>query len=193
MERAEMIEAVKAEMPERRWIHTEGVMATSILLAKRFGGDPERAELAALLHDVAKFWAIDRQAAVIADNGLGVELLAYEKELWHAPVGAWEAGTRFGVDDEDVLNAIRYHTSGRRGMSKLEKIVWLADYIEPGRDFPGINEIRSLSEKNLDIAILAALDATIGVLISRGKLIYPLTVEARNDILKSINKEQPTQ
>ncbi len=193
MERAEMIEAVKAEMPERRWIHTEGVMATSILLAERFGGDPERAELASILHDVAKFWATDRLAAVIADNRLGDDWLAYDKELWHAPAGAWEAKTRFGVDDEDVLNAIRYHTSGRGGMSKLEKIVWLADYIEPGRDFPGVDKIRSLSETSLDSAILAGLEATIGVLMQRGRLIYPLTIEARNDLLRSLNKEKSSQ
>jgi HD superfamily phosphohydrolase YqeK len=78
-------------------------------------------------------------------------------------------------------------------MSKLEKIVWLADYIEPGRDFPGVDNIRILSEKSLDSAILAGLEATIGVLMQRGRLIYPLTIEARNDLLRSLNKVKTSQ
>lgn len=186
MERSEMIERVKAEMPERRWRHTEGVMTTSVDLAKRYGVDPERAELAALLHDVAKYWAIDRQAALIREHGLSDDVLAYEKELWHAPVGAWVARHEFGVEDEGVLDAIRYHTSGRRGMSLLEKVVWLADYIEPGRDFPGVDDIRKLAQSDMDRAILAGLDGTIGFLIAKGKRIYPVTMDARNGLLEEL-------
>lgn len=188
MDRETMIERVKAEMPERRWRHTEGVMSTAMLLAERYGENPERAELGAILHDVAKFWAIERQANVIRDNGLQpADVLAYDKELWHAIVGAWVAEHDYGVTDIGVLDAIRYHTSGRRGMSKLEKVVWLADYIEPGRDFPGVDAIRALSEEHLEKAILAGLDGTIGFLIAKGKRIYPLTIDARNGLIEEIS------
>ncbi|MEK3882585.1 bis(5'-nucleosyl)-tetraphosphatase (symmetrical) YqeK [Paenibacillus sp. PL2-23] len=186
MERSLMIEKVKAEMPERRWLHTEGVMATAVALSQRYGEDPRRAELAAILHDVAKYWPTERQGSVIRDHQLSDDVLRYDKELWHQYVGAWVAEQEFGVSDLGVLDAIRFHTSGRRGMSKLEKVVWLADYIEPGRDFPGVNDIRALSEESLERAVLAGLDGTIGFLIAKGKRIYPLTLEARNGLIEEI-------
>ena len=182
MERREMIEKVRREMPERRWRHTEGVMATAISLAKLYGEDPERAELASILHDVAKYWPVEKQKSIIMDNGLRGDVLLYDKELWHAPVGAWVAEHDFGIKDEGVLDAIRYHTSGRSGMSKLEKIVWLADYIEPGRDFPGVDAIREIAESSLEEALLAAMNATISFLTVKEKKIYPLTIEARDII-----------
>ncbi|KRE47168.1 bis(5'-nucleosyl)-tetraphosphatase (symmetrical) YqeK [Paenibacillus sp. Soil522] len=184
MNREQMIDKVKAEMPERRWLHTQGVMETAVILAERFGEDPVRAELAAILHDVAKYWKVERMEKVIRDQALPSELLDYDKELWHAPVGAWVAEHEYGISDAGVLDAIRYHTSGRRGMTKLEKIVCLADYMEPGRDFPGVSNIRELSERFLDQALLAGFNSTISFLLEKGKRIYPLTIEARNDLLE---------
>ncbi|WP_028611335.1 bis(5'-nucleosyl)-tetraphosphatase (symmetrical) YqeK [Paenibacillus harenae] len=184
MNREQMIGKVKAEMPERRWLHTQGVMETAVLLAHRFGDDPVRVELAAILHDVAKYWPTERMADMIREQGLPAELLLYDKELWHAPVGAWVAEHEYGVKDSEVLDAIRYHTSGRRGMTKLEKIVCLADYMEPGRDFPGVDKIRELSERNLDEALVAGFNSTIMFLVEKGKRIFPLTLEARNSLLE---------
>ncbi|CAM4194615.1 bis(5'-nucleosyl)-tetraphosphatase (symmetrical) YqeK [Paenibacillus alkaliterrae] len=184
MNREQMIEKVKVEMPERRWLHTQGVMETAVVLAERFGEDPVRAELAAILHDVSKYWPTERMAGIIRDKGLPAELLLYDKELWHAPVGAWVAEHEYGVTDAGVLDAIRYHTSGRRGMSKLEKIVCLADYMEPGRDFPGVDTIRELSREHLDQALLAGFNSTISFLLEKGKRIFPLTLEARNCLLE---------
>lgn len=184
MNREQMIDKVKAEMPERRWLHTQGVMETAVILAERFGEDPVRAELAAILHDVAKYWKVERMEKVIRDQALPSELLDYDKELWHAPVGAWVAEHEYGISDAGVLDAIRYHTSGRRGMTKLEKIVCLADYIEPGRDFPGVSNIRELSGQFLNQALLAGFNSTISFLLEKGKRIFPLTIEARNDLLE---------
>jgi predicted HD superfamily hydrolase involved in NAD metabolism len=184
MNREQMIAKVKAEMPERRWLHTQGVMETAVTLAIRFGEDPVRSELAAILHDVAKYWKVERMEQVIRDQDLPSVLLQYDKELWHAPVGAWVAEHEYGVTDAEVLDAIRYHTSGRREMSKLEKIVYLADYMEPGRDFPGVAAIRELSEQDLNAALLAGFNSTITFLLEKGKRIFPLTIEARNGLLE---------
>ncbi|WP_141499794.1 bis(5'-nucleosyl)-tetraphosphatase (symmetrical) YqeK [Paenibacillus luteus] len=184
MNRDEMIAKVKAEMPERRWLHTQGVMETAVILAKRYDEDPVRAELAAILHDVAKYWPTEKMAQIIRERALPSELLLYDKELWHAPVGAWVAEHEYGVSDQEVLDAIRYHTSGRRGMSKLEKIVCLADYMEPGRDFPGVSLIRELSEQDLNQALVAGFNSTISFLLEKKKRIFPLTVEARNGLLE---------
>lgn len=183
MNREQIIESVRAQMPERRWQHTAGVMATAIQLANRFGEDSERAELAAILHDVAKYWAIERMERTIREHRLDEMLLSYDKELWHAEVGAWVAEREYGIMDAGVIDAIRYHTSGRKNMSKLEKVVCLADYMEPGREFPGVDHIRELSEQSLDHALIAGFDSTISFLLQKGKRIFPLTIDARNDLI----------
>ncbi|PWV98416.1 putative HD superfamily hydrolase involved in NAD metabolism [Paenibacillus cellulosilyticus] len=187
MNREEMIESVKAEMPERRWLHVQGVMATSVELANRFGADPVRAELAAILHDVTKYWPTARMEQIIREEQLPQELLDYDKELWHAHVGAFIAERDYGVTDPEILDAIRYHTSGRVGMTLLEKIVCLADYMEPSRDFPGVNKIRSEAEHSVEKALLTGFDGTITFLIEKGKRIFPLTVLARNDMVRQVN------
>ncbi|MBO7746515.1 bis(5'-nucleosyl)-tetraphosphatase (symmetrical) YqeK [Paenibacillus sp. MWE-103] len=190
MTRDEMMAAVKAEMPERRWTHTLGVMATSVVLAERFGGDPERAERAAILHDVAKYWPTARMETIIREQHLPEELLHYDKELWHAPVGAFVAQRDYGVDDPEILDAIRYHTSGREGMTRMDKIVCLADYMEPGREFPGVAHIRELAEHSLEQALIAGFDSTISYLLQQGKRIFPLTVAARNDLILRLREAE---
>jgi len=183
------MEAVRGQMPEHRWRHTLGVIDCAVRLAERFGEDAAKARTAALLHDVAKAWPTERQRQAILEDGdpAGLETLRYDKELWHAHAGCRAARRDFGVEDPDVLNAVRYHTSGRPGMSRLEKIVCLADYIEPGRDFPGVEHLRELAESaSLEEALLEAFDGTLRVLLERRRTIFPLTVLARNDILSQI-------
>ncbi|WHX47809.1 bis(5'-nucleosyl)-tetraphosphatase (symmetrical) YqeK [Paenibacillus woosongensis] len=187
--REELMDIVSGQMPERRWGHTLGVMESAVALARRYGEDPQRADLAALLHDVAKYWPIEQQEAVIRDHQLNMELLDYDKQLLHAEVGAYVAQQDYGVEDTGVIDAIRYHTSGRIGMTKLDKIICLADYIEPGRDFPGVNRIRELAEHSLEEALVAGLDSTISFLIEKQKRIFPTTVLARNDLILQIRRK----
>lgn len=184
--REQLIEAVSSQMPEKRWLHTQGVMETAVQLAHQYGADPEKADLAAILHDVAKYWPVVKLKEVLVENGLNDELLEHDKQLWHAEVGAFVAERDYGITDQEVLNAIRYHTSGRVQMTLLEKIVCLADYMEPGRDFPGVNNIRELAKHSLEEALAAGLDSTISFLLSRKQVIYPLTVLARNDLIKQL-------
>ncbi|MET3543577.1 putative HD superfamily hydrolase involved in NAD metabolism [Paenibacillus favisporus] len=184
--REELIKAVSGQMPAMRWKHTEGVMQSAVMLAERYGADPVKAETAAILHDVAKYWPVKQLEAIIKENDLSKDLLFYDKPLWHAEVGAFVAERDYGITDPEILDAIRYHTSGRIGMTLLDKVVCLADYIEPGRDFPGVNNIRELANHSLEEGLIAGLDSTISLLISRRQIIYPLTVFARNDLIKQL-------
>lgn len=184
--RDELIEAVSSQMPAKRWEHTKGVMETAVILAGRFGADPVKADLAAILHDVAKYWPVQKLHQMMVEHKLSDELLHYDKQLWHAEVGAFVAEREYGVTDAEVLDAIRYHTSGRVGMTLLDKVVCLADYMEPGRDFPGVNNIRELANHSLEEALAAGFDSTIGYLLSRRQIIFPLTVLARNDLIKQL-------
>ncbi|BFH61377.1 MULTISPECIES: bis(5'-nucleosyl)-tetraphosphatase (symmetrical) YqeK [Paenibacillus] len=184
--REELIKSVSEQMPAMRWQHTQGVMQTAVKLAEKYGADPAKAERAAILHDVAKYWPVKKMEAMIRDNGLSQDLLLYDKALWHAEVGAFVAKQDYGVEDQEILDAIRYHTSGRTSMTLLDKVVCLADYIEPGRDFPGVNNIRELANHSLEEGLVAGFDSTISLLVSRRQIIFPMTVLARNDLIKQL-------
>ncbi|MNI42118.1 putative nicotinate-nucleotide adenylyltransferase [compost metagenome] len=145
--------------------------------------------MAAILHDVCKYWPVERQAQVIREHGLPLDLLDYDKELWHAHAGAQVAKLDYNVVDEEILDAIRYHTSGREAMTMLDKVVCLADYMEPGRDFPAVGHIRELATHSLEKALLAGFDSTLEFLLSKGKRIYPLTVFTRNSLLLEIQEQ----
>jgi predicted HD superfamily hydrolase involved in NAD metabolism len=189
MDLERLLDATRRQMSETRWEHTLRVRETALELARREKVDPGKTEIAAILHDYCKFWRDDELIHWIHEYRLPSDLLCYNKELWHAPVGAEVARVEFGILDEDILNAIRYHTSGRPGMSKLEKIIFLADYIEPGRRFPGVDEVRELAARDLDQAVLRAMDNTIIFLISRGQKVYPLTMLARNGMLDEVHEK----
>ncbi|MCY9530877.1 bis(5'-nucleosyl)-tetraphosphatase (symmetrical) YqeK [Paenibacillus alvei] len=187
--REQLIEAVQSQMPAVRWQHTQGVMTTAVQLAKKYGADPNKADIAAILHDVAKYWQTDRMEQMIREHNMPSELLEYDKQLWHAPVGAHVAQHEYGIEDVEILDAIKYHTSGREKMTLLDKVVCLADYIEPGRDFPGVNHIRELAEQNLNAALIAGFDSTIRFLIERRRRVFPLTIHARNGLILELEAE----
>lgn len=186
MKREELLQAVKVELTADRFKHTLGVVETAVKLAKQFGADPERAEIAAILHDYCKCWSQETLRLWIVEQQLDHNLLEHSSALWHAFVGAEAVRIRLGVEDEHILNAIRYHTSGRPGMTVLEKVVCLADYIEPGRDFPGVQQVRELAERDLNGALLRSFNNTITFLVQMDQKLFPLTVEARNDLLDQV-------
>ena len=188
MDRELALNTVKEQLTDHRYQHTIGVMETAISLAKNYGVDVKKAELAAIFHDYAKFRDKEEMKQIIQEQQLGKELLEFNSELWHAPVGAYLAEKEAGITDREILDAIRYHTSGRPKMTGLEKVVYLADYIEPGRQFPGVEEIRELARKNLNEALAKALGNTLMFLIKQNKKIYPLTVEAYNAMLAELQE-----
>jgi predicted HD superfamily hydrolase involved in NAD metabolism len=186
MERDEALKLVKQQLTEHRYQHTLGVMETAIALAKQYGADEKKAEIAAIFHDYAKFRPKDEMREIIISQGFPKDLLAFNGELWHAPVGTYLVEREAGITDHDVLDAIRYHTSGRPGMSLLEKIIYLSDYIEPGRHFPGVEEVRAMAKENLDKALMKAVQNTILFLMKKNQAVYPDSFYTYNDLVNKL-------
>ena len=160
-----------------------GTEQEAIRLAERYGADVEKARVAALLHDCTKKLDMDEQLALCRRYGIELDELEREAlKLLHAKTGAAIARDVFGVDDE-IYSAIRWHTTGRAGMTLLEKIMYLADYIEPSRDFPGVDKLRAVCYKDLDEGLLMGLEMTIEEMTGMGNPVHRATIEAR-DALK---------
>jgi predicted HD superfamily hydrolase involved in NAD metabolism len=188
MERHEALAIVKKQLTEHRYQHTVGVMETAIELAERYGADKKKAELAAIFHDYAKFRPKEEMKQIILEQNMPKDLLLYNTELWHAPVGAYLVEKEAGIKDDEILDAIRYHTSGRANMTLLEKVIYLADYIEPGRIFPGVEEVRELAKQDLNIALVKALQNTIQFLMKKNQAIYPDTFFTYNSLIMQLRE-----
>lgn len=186
MNREKALRIVREKLTERRYIHTIGVMETSILLAKKYGVDENKAELAAIFHDYAKFRDKEEMRNIILEQNMPQDLLTHHDELWHAPVGAYLVEKEVGITDKEVLEAIKCHTSGKINMTTLDKVLYVADYIEPGRDFPGVEEVRESAESSLDIALIQAMKNTISYLLKRNQPVYPDTFHAYNDMTMKV-------
>ena len=186
MEREIALELVKKQLTEHRYQHTLGVMETAIWLAEKYGANVKKAELAAIFHDYAKFRPKDEMINIIREQNMPSDLLDYNGELWHAPVGAYLVEKEAGITDREILDAIRYHTSGRTGMTLLDKIIYLADYIEPGRHFPGVEEVRESAKQNLDQALIQADKNTIQFLMKRNQTVYPDSFHTYNHLIKNL-------
>lgn len=183
MERDDYLAAIKTRMPEKRYIHTIGVMETAISLANKYGENIKSAETAAILHDIAKYADEDWMRQIVMQNGLDSRLVHWGSEILHGPVGAWIAQNEFNIINKDILNAIRFHTTGRAGMSKLEKIIYIADMIEPNRNFPGVEELRIVANEDLDKALEACICHSISFLVQTKQPIFPVSIECYNSVV----------
>lgn len=183
MDRNDYLSAIKTRMPEKRYIHTIGVMETAISLAEQYGEDVKSAEVAAILHDIAKYADEEWMNQVVKENGLDDRLIGWGSEILHGPVGAWIAQTEFKITNENILNAIRFHTTGRANMSKLEKIIYIADMIEPNRKFDQVDELRKIANVDLDEAMKACICHTISFLVHTEQAIFPVSIECYNDVI----------
>ncbi len=181
---------LKAAIPGARYEHSRRVEQESRRLAVRFGADPEVCALAGLLHDCARDLPFDELAAIWHRLGSeqAPEPIAMNPALLHGPAGAVVAREAYGVCDPRVLSAIRLHTLGAPDMAVEDKVVCLADYIEPGRRFQGVDTVRSLAQCDLDLALVHALDGTIKHLIELGALIDVSAILTRNALLRSYRR-----
>ena len=176
-------ELVRSRLSDKRYEHTINVKKMAVKLAKQYGVDEEKAALAALLHDSAKELSKDEMRAILqAHPELAEGGESRPAPVWHGICAAILARTEWGVEDEAVLSAIACHTAGKPGMSKLDKIVYLADMSSAERDWPGVNRLRKLERKDLDAAMLMALKQTNGFVLSQGKPLDPMSQAAYDEI-----------
>ncbi len=173
-------------LSEYRRVHSLNVSAEAVRFAEKYGGDVEKVRLAGLLHDVTKETDNEKQLQIIENGGIILtELEKRSPKLWHAISGACFVRDVIGIDDPDIFNAIRYHTTARAGMSRLEKIIFLADFTSAERDYPDIDVIREHAEHSLEEGMLYGIKFTISRLVGRGNLVSPDALAAYNDILLS--------
>lgn len=179
---AKYMEILKERMSEQRYIHSLNVADSAKELAILYGADPEKAYTVGLVHDSCKDVAPGLQLSYMLENGVQLTQLETDTaKLYHAMCGSVFAQKEFNIDDEDMLNAIRYHTTGRKGMSLLEKVVFIADFISAERDYNGVEIMREKAKKSLDEAIVEGLSFTIKDLIDNERLVHPDTIDAYND------------
>ena len=187
MEYNEILVTLANELRPARFRHCRDVSQTAVRLAERWDADIEKARLAGILHDCARnlkgeeLLKTSRQFGMIPSP---LELL--QPALIHAPLGAIIAERRFGISEPQVLQAIRRHTTGAPQMTLLDKVIYLSDCIEPGRNFSGVRKIRDMAVEDLDAAVLLAYEHSILVVVANGGLLHPNTVEGRNSLLMEL-------
>ena len=185
MDYEEMRALLEKSLKTSRYQHSLGVAETAVFLARRFGVDEEQAQVAGLLHDCAREF---RNEDLIAEAEKRLIMVGnIERQmplLLHAYVGSRLVTEKYGVSDHAIEQAIWRHTVGGAKMTKLDKIIWFADMIEPNRNYPGVEELRNLAKTAaLDDMVLAGLTQSITFVLQKGGLIHPDTVIARNEIL----------
>ena len=187
MEYNEILVTLANELRPARFRHCRDVSQTAVRLAERWDADIEKARLAGILHDCARnlkgeeLLKTSRQFGMIPSP---LELL--QPALIHAPLGAIIAERRFGISEPQVLKAIRRHTTGAPQMTLLDKVIYLSDCIEPGRNFSGVRKIRDMAVEDLDAAVLLAYEHSILFVVANGGLLHPNTVEGRNSLLMEL-------
>lgn len=177
---------LKSKLPERRYNHSLGVYNTAVRLAKIYNVCIDKAGVAGILHDYAKYLSEDEARHYITEFQIEIdEVIDKQIDLAHGLIGAELVKRELEIEDIDILNAIKYHTVGRKNMTDIEKIIYLADYIEPNRKFPGIEEIRQIALHDLDRATLMALNNSINHVITKDSLLHSNSIFARNSLILS--------
>ncbi len=175
------VNLMKGRLCKKRFEHSLRVVDTALGIMPNFKTEPDKVRLAALLHDFAKDMTHQELLTLAGRQGLiTCKAEEVQPDLLHGPVGAYLCQEELGITDAEVLDAIRYHTTGHVSMSSLDIIVYLADLIEPGRTYQGVQELRKICERDLTWGLLYAFDYTLQYVLRRKFLIHPLTIEARN-------------
>lgn len=185
MKRDKALAYVQSQLDKDRYEHTLRVADVAVQLAQINNVSKSKAELAAIFHDYAKNRNTNELKRWIKNSYLPKDLLSYDDELWHGPVGSILVEHECGITDRDILNAIRYHTTGHVNMNHLALITFVADYIEPARNFPGIAEVREIATIDLSQAAKLALRNTIHYLLEKGMPVYPDTIHAYNNLVNA--------
>lgn len=181
---------IKVKMGKKRYTHSINVAKAAQQLAIRYGGNIEKAMIAGILHDITKEMPFDQQLQIIESNGIILNnVQSFSPKTWHAISGSVVIEKEIGIADEDILNAVKYHTSGRANMSLLEKIIFVADFIGEERDYKGVDVMRSKAKKSLEEAMLYGVTFTIRDLAERQCAIDMNTLALYNELIINKNRK----
>ncbi len=185
----EIKEYIERNFSEKRKVHTEGVRTSAISLARRYGADEKKAEIAALFHDMYR--GVPEKTMNYYVKNLGLDDKYIDNcNLAHGKVAAIIMQRDFEIEDPDIINAVSYHTTGRAGMSLLEEVIYLADAIEPNRAYPGVDELRKIAQTDLERACLRSLTNTIDFVTSSGNYLDEETILAKEYLERKINERE---
>lgn len=187
-ERDKLLEKIRISISEKRFKHVLSVQETAIILAKRFGGDVGKASIAGLVHDYAKKRSDEELLQVIYENNLDKEIVAFGNNIWHGVAGTILIEEELGVVDAEILQAVSVHTTGSDNMSLLDKILYVADFIEPNRSFPGVEKARKLAKVDLDKTVKYKTKHTLLRLLENEAKVYPKTIDTYNKYVAKLER-----
>jgi len=179
-----IIEYLRTNLRQKRFEHSLSVRDSAEELAKFYNFDANKARIAGLVHDCAKDKSGEELLDIACRSGYTVGEVCFESpKLLHGCVGSIIARELMGIEDEDILNAVFYHTTGRKNMSNIEKLIYIADYVEPLRVFPGVDEMRRDVYLDLNKTLIFAFDSTIKYVIEKGQMLHPDSIDGRNYLI----------
>ena len=180
---------IKSKLTPERYTHVLSVRELALDLAKKYGADLRKVNLAALLHDCAKWMKNSEQYEVAASHKIQLdEVESHNPSLLHALIAVEFAVSHFDVDNPEILNAIRIHTTGSGKMTLIDKILYVADFAEPKRNHAEAHAVRELAYQNLNRAVFEVSRYKIEHLLTKGVLIHPYTIDAYNSALREISE-----
>lgn len=186
--RQELLDKLKPRITDKRYKHVLRVEETAIHMAEKWDQDPIKASIASLLHDYCKDMEEEAMYQKAQAFWPDLDLADQDGNIWHGPAAAQMAKEDFGVTDSSILNAIACHTIGGHDMDVLTQLVCVADYIEPGRDFPGVDKARKLADKDLSQALIYKLSHSIIKMLDSGKPVFEESIKIYNTWIQRVKK-----
>lgn len=181
---------INGKLKENRFVHSLNVADSAEYLAKKYGCDEKKAYTAGLLHDVMKNADREEQLSVISKAGITMtDCEMANDKLWHSIAGMAFMKSELQIDDGELLDAVRYHTTGRKGMSLLEKVIYVADFISADRDYPEVEDVRKAADESLEKAMMLGLEFCIHEIVNRKQVLHPDSTDAYNEIILKNDKE----
>ena len=182
---------VKRHLTQGRFYHSQCVAAEAEKLARRYGADPEKARLCGILHDVMKDTPAQEQLKILEKSGIILTVAQRRnRKLWHALSGAAYLREELGIADQEILGAVECHTSGKGGMSLLDKVLFVADYISADRDYPGVEELRVTAYRSLEEAMVEGIRFTVDELMGQELPVAAESIEAYNDAIITLQEQK---
>ncbi|MBR0542269.1 MAG: bis(5'-nucleosyl)-tetraphosphatase (symmetrical) YqeK [Clostridia bacterium] len=185
----EFVEEIKKKLSEYRFYHSLNVADEAKRLALKYGADPEKAYTAGLVHDIMKDTPKNEQLKLFEKYNIKLTPVELESpKTWHAMSGEAYLRNELNVTDEEILKAVRYHTTARAGMSLLEKVLYIADYTSAERNYDDVDVMREKADRSLEEAMLYGLQFTINEMVTEGRAVHPDSIHAYNEVAISENK-----